>query len=150
MTLQKQEFEPLNPQYQEEVQRILLVAPFVQQLGLESVEVAPGFCETRLPVRKDHNQQDGFVHAGVQCSVADHTAGAAAATLIPAGSMVLTADFKISLLRPVYGKELNCVARVIKPGRGLIVVESDLFADQQRERLLARASVTLAVVRKPE
>ncbi|SFW98035.1 PaaI family thioesterase [Marinospirillum alkaliphilum] len=150
MKQQKQAFEPANPNYQTEVGRIMHAAPFMQLLGLEVVKVAPGHCETRLKIRREVQQQDGFVHAGAQCSLADHTAGAAGATLIPAGFMVLTADFKISLLRPVYGKELNCVARVIKPGKGLIVVESDLFADQQQDRLLARASVTLAVVRKPE
>ncbi|MBE0508132.1 MAG: PaaI family thioesterase, partial [Marinospirillum sp.] len=41
MKQEKQEFEPVNPKYREEVQRILLAAPFVKQLGLESVEVAP-------------------------------------------------------------------------------------------------------------
>lgn len=150
MKQQKQAFEPANPDFRAEVERIMQSAPFMQLLGLQAVEVAAGFCETHLKIRRELQQQDGFVHAGVQCSLADHTAGAAGATLIPAGSMVLTADFKISLLRPVYGKELSCIARVIKPGKGLIVVESDLFADRQMDRLLARASVTLAVVRKPE
>ncbi|WP_404417835.1 PaaI family thioesterase [Marinospirillum sp.] len=141
-------FEPANPCYHQEVERILQAAPFARSLGLQTVEVAPGYCETRLPVRKDHQQQDGYVHAGVQCTLTDHTGGAAGATLIPEGQLVLTADFKISLLRPVEGEELNCRARVIKLGRSLIIVESDLFADQRWDRLLARASVTLAVVAK--
>lgn len=37
--------------------------------------------ETRLAVREDHRQQDGYVHAGVLATVGDHTAGAAGATL---------------------------------------------------------------------
>ena len=44
-------------------------------------------------------QQDGFVHAGVQAAVADHTSGDAAATLLAVGKIVLSIEFKINLLR---------------------------------------------------
>ncbi|MFY0990581.1 PaaI family thioesterase [Halomonas sp. C05BenzN] len=140
------EFLPAHPDYRQEVERILTAAPFIRALGLEPREIAPGYCATRLGVREDHQQQDGFVHAGVQAAIADHTAGAAGATLIPPGANVLTAEFKINLLRSARVKELRCVARVLKPGRTLIVVESEVLADGDAPVLLAKATVTLAVV----
>ena len=142
---------PANPDYRTEVERILRAAPFIRSLGVEAEEIAPGLCVTRLAVREDHQQQDGFVHAGVLATIADHTAGAAGATLIPAGAIVLTAEFKINLLRSARGRELRCVGRVLKPGRTLIVAESEVYAGDDASALMAnalvaKATVTLAVV----
>jgi uncharacterized protein (TIGR00369 family) len=148
---QAPDFPPANPDYRTEVARIFQGAPFIRALGVEAETIAPGLCVTRLVVHEDHQQQDGFVHAGVQASVADHTAGAAGATLIPEGAIVLTAEFKINLLRPARGPELRCVGRVLKPGRTLIVVESEVYGGAGAEALVAKAlvakaTVTLAVV----
>lgn len=143
---QAPDFPPANPDYRTEVERILQAAPFIRSLGVEAVEIAPGLCVTRLVVREEHQQQDGFVHAGVLATIADHTAGAAGATLIPAGAIVLTAEFKINLLRSARGRELRCVGRVLKPGRTLIVAESEVYAGEEGAILVAKATVTLAVV----
>ncbi|HET7480967.1 MAG TPA: hotdog domain-containing protein, partial [Rubrobacteraceae bacterium] len=43
---------------------------------------------------------DGYVHAGVQATMVDRTAGAAAGALIARGQLRLTVEFKINLLRP--------------------------------------------------
>ncbi len=77
----------------EELERIFNAAPFVASLGIRLVTVGPGICETELDVELRHLQQDGIVHAGVQATVADHTDGGAAATLIEPGHIVLTAEF---------------------------------------------------------
>ncbi|MDI5892361.1 PaaI family thioesterase [Halomonas rhizosphaerae] len=143
---QAPDFPPANPDYRTEVERILQAAPFIRALGVEADEIAPGRCVTRLAVREDHQQQDGFVHAGVLATLADHTAGAAGASLIPAGAIVLTAEFKINLLRSARGRELRCVGRVLKPGRTLIVAESEVYTGEEGATLVAKAMVTLAVV----
>ncbi len=86
-------------------------------------------CEGVLTVRTEHLQQNGFVHAGVTASIADHTAG--------------TTEYSIHLLRPARGKELRCVAKVLRPGRTLSVVESEVLADGV---LVAKLTATLAIV----
>lgn len=133
-----------------EIARIFGSAPFVRHLGLEPVNVEPGLCESRILLDDHHRQQDGFVHAGVQASMADHTAGAAAATLIGDDRLVLTAEFKVNLLRAATGRYLRCRAAVLKPGSALTVVESEVFSgdDEGHERLVAKATVTLAVIDK--
>ena len=83
-----------------EVERIFLSAPFTRDLGVRLESVAPGECRTSLVLGERHLQQDGFVHAGVQATVADTTAGAAAATLIAPDQYVLSAEFKINLFGP--------------------------------------------------
>ncbi|MCS4503588.1 hypothetical protein KBTX_00774 [wastewater metagenome] len=135
----------------EETARIFDEAPFARTLGLEAVDIAAGRCESRIRLGERHLQQDGFVHAGVQAAMADHTAGAAAGTLLAPGFRVLTAEFKINLLRAARGETLRCVATVLKPGRTLIVAESEVHcaAPAGDERLVAKATVTLSVMAVP-
>lgn len=140
--------QPKTPRYRERVTAIIDQARFLQTLGVELVDVGPGWCETTLAVQPLHWQQDGYVHAGVQGTLADHTAGAAAASLIGEDEIILTVEFKVNLLRPCLGERLYCRAEVIRPGRTLIVAESAVYAVTagQERRLTAKGMVTLAVV----
>lgn len=125
-----------------EIQRLFTTAHFIQHIGLKLVEVGQGWCETQIEVGEHHQQQDGFIHAGVQATMADHTAGSAASTLLQPGQYVLTVEFKINLLRPAKGDKLCCKAQVLRAGKTLSVVESEVFTD----KLVSKASVTLAVL----
>lgn len=142
-------FRVRNPEYAAEVRRVFDRAPFVRDLGIALLDFEPGHCDTQLPLSEKHLQQDGYVHAGVQATIADHTAGTAAATLLAADQLILTAEFKINLLRAAKGDSLYCRAAVLKPGAQLIVAESEVFCvtDDSAE-LVAKATVTLAVVNK--
>jgi uncharacterized protein (TIGR00369 family) len=120
----------------------------VASLGIRLVTVGPGICETILDVEPRHLQQDGFVHAGVQATMADHTAGGAAATLIEPGHMILTAEFKINLLRTAKGKRLSCQSKVLKPGSRLIVVESEVLCEDEGTLILVSKTIaSIAVLR---
>jgi uncharacterized protein (TIGR00369 family) len=128
---------------------IFKAAPFIASLGIELESVSEGTCCTSLQVRREHLQQNGVVHAGVIATLADHTAGGAASSVLPQGSYPLTAEFKINLLRPASGQKLRCVSRVLKPGRNLVVAESEVFSDSDDCAVLsAKAMVTLAVISK--
>jgi len=136
-----------DPDYQNRVARIFEKAPFLKNLGIKLAGCGPGWCESRLEVQNYHRQQDRLVHAGVIATLADHSAGGAAGTLMAPEEIVLTVEFKINLLRPGKGRELRCRAQVIKPGRRFSIAESEVFAaDQAGEKLIAKALVTLAVV----
>ncbi len=136
-----------DPQYREAVARLFDDAAHVRALGIALKDLGPGWCETHLDVTPHHLQQHGLVHAGVLATLADHTAGAAGSTLLDAGTYVLTVEFKINLLRPARGPRLWCRAQVLKAGRRLTVVESEVFsADDAATRLAAKATVTLAVL----
>jgi uncharacterized protein (TIGR00369 family) len=138
-----------NPHYADEVRRLFDSAPFIAAIGLRLVEMAPGSCETLIHLDRRHLQQDGFVHAGVQATMADHSAGTAAASLIGAGELVLTAEFKINFFEAARGDELRCQARVLKSGSRLIVAESEVFClGDGKRRFTSKAMVTLAVVPK--
>lgn len=141
----------MNPTISDELKRLFHQSPFIADLGLQLDSLGHGQCSTVLSLQPRHLQQDGYVHAGVQATMADHTAGAAAATLLKAGQIVLTAEFKINLLRAAKGELLLCRANVLKPGKQLTVVESEIFCiASEAEKLVSKATVTIAMVTLPE
>lgn len=138
-----------NPQFAEEVERVFYQAPFIRELDFQLVAFEPGRCESRVLLQEKHLQQDAYVHAGVQATLADHTAGAAAATLLEEEQIILTAEFKVNLLRAAKGDQLVCRAWVLKPGGQLIIAESEVFCLRgDNAELVSKATVTLAVVNK--
>jgi uncharacterized protein (TIGR00369 family) len=140
-------FEPRNPDFARVARDIFEQAPFLRLLGIELESVAPGHCRSVLPIRPELCQQDGYVHAGVQATLADHTAGTAAATLMAAKDRVLTIEFKINLLRAARGDRLSCRAAVIRPGKTVTVAESDVYCvSGGAETLTAKALVTLSLM----
>lgn len=131
--------------------RIFAAAPFIADLGIEPVAVAPGECESTLVLQPRHLQHTGQVHAGVVTTLADHTAGAAAQTLVRGEGFVVTAELKLSLLRPARGERLICRASVLKSGRQLMFTEAEVHCLRHGEsHLVAKLSATMAVATPKE
>jgi uncharacterized protein (TIGR00369 family) len=120
---------------------------FIAHLGMTVVRVGKGRLEARVEVKPEFRQQDGFTHAGVITTLADHTAGYAAYTMIPEDHRILTVEYKINFLRPAFGEALVARSRVIKPGRKLLACESDVYdVRDANEVLCAKALLTMASV----
>ncbi|RZI44586.1 PaaI family thioesterase [Herbaspirillum sp. HC18] len=122
-------------------------AAFLVDVGIKLVDLGPGWCESLLRIEPRHLQHTGVVHAGVQSTIADHTAGAAAMTVTPADQIILTSEFKIHLLRAGLGDSLLCRAQVLKPGRAFHVVEAEVFAlAGEKKSLISKLTATMALV----
>jgi uncharacterized protein (TIGR00369 family) len=142
--------ESRNADYRQAVLRIIESARFIQSVGIRLADLGPGWCEMELDLLPKHLQQDGYVHAGVLMTLADHSAGSAGTSLVGAGEYVLTAEFNISFLHAAKSERLRCRAEVIKPGRRLIVAESAVHAvEGGQSKLVAKARVVLAVLERP-
>jgi uncharacterized protein (TIGR00369 family) len=128
MAIERNSLTPPNAGFAEAVAQSFAQQPIMNLIGARLARVEPGVVEIELPFRADLTQQDGFLHAGVITTVADSAAGYAAYTLMPAGSRVLSVEFKVNLLRPARGELFVARAEVIKPGRTLTVVRADVFA----------------------
>jgi len=123
------------------------VQGFTAHCGLEAVSLEAGRFVTRVHIRDVHLQQDGFVHAGLIATMADHTAGYASFSLVPPDRRILTVEYKINFLSPASGDYLECRSRVIKSGKTLLVTESDVYAVKgDEEGLVAKALLTMAAV----
>lgn len=122
---------------------------FTKFIGLEIEELREGFCRSRLPRRAELLNQGGIIHGGLYAVVADHTAGVAASTCVEEDQRVLTAEYKLNLLRPGECDALLTVGTVIKRGRRLIVGEGKVYGENAgggEAPLLAVALFTFAVV----
>jgi len=116
-------------------------------LGAKLVQAADGHATISAPILTGTRQQQGFGHAGLTFSIGDSAAGYAALTLLPEPQEVVTAEIKINLLAPARGDLLIARGRVIKSGRRLIVVTSDVFAQTDgKERHIASLMGTMMPV----
>ncbi len=122
---------------------------FIRYCQFEPDKIERGYFQSRVGIREHHRQQDGFIHAGVMATMADHTAGYAAFTTVPEEFQILTIEFKINFLRPACGDGLVCRSRVIREGTQVIISESEVFDQREEgEVLAAKALVTLMAVHK--
>jgi uncharacterized protein (TIGR00369 family) len=122
---------------------------FINYCGFKAEAIRHGYFQSRVYIEEHHRQQDGFIHAGVMATMADHTAGYAAFTTVPEDYQILTIEFKVNFLRPAHGGSLVCRSRIIREGLQIILGESEVF-DQRgdEEVLVAKALVTLMAVHK--
>lgn len=116
-------------------------------LGASLEKVEPGFVEIALVPTPAVSQQHGFVHAGAVAAIADSAAGYAALSVMPEGTGVLTAEFKINLLAPAAGERIVARGRVVKAGRTLTLSQADVFAVKGgEEKLIAHLTATLMAI----
>ncbi len=120
--------QPRNPDYRTAVAALFDGPGFIADLGVAFVDCGPGWCATRLALLPRHFQHTGVVHAGVAATIADHTAGAAAMSLLDVDQVPVTVEFKIHLLRPARGTHLECRGDVLQPGRRFSVAEATVYA----------------------
>jgi len=83
----------------------------------------------------------GMFNGSTIASLVDVSAGYAAASATLSDSYFTTVELKINYLNPAMGEKLIAKAQVIKNGKRLSVVRSDIFAVQGNEEILAATSL---------
>jgi len=143
-------FTAKNPLFAIQVRNSFERQTAMSSIGAELLIVEPGKVEIALPYRSDLTQQHGYLHAGIITTIADTACGYAAYTLMPAGSEVLSVEFKVNLLRPAKGERFVAVANVLKPGRTLTVVRADVFgvSESDERELIATMLATMICLQK--
>ena len=136
--------QPQDPQFESRVRESLARQAFMELLGVTLTHISPGSVHLSFPVRDELRQQHGSVHAGALASVMDSASGYAAFTLMPAGSGVVSVEFKVNLLEPALGERVEARARVVRAGRTLTSVAAEAWViDGASERLAATFSGTM-------
>lgn len=102
-------------------------------LGASMASVLPGEVVIEVPFSAGLSQQQGFFHGGVLGAIADSAAGFACLTLMPAGSEVVTVEYKINFMRPAVGVMLRAHGKVLRAGRSITIAQASVAAlDQGR------------------
>ena len=114
-------------------------------------KVEKGKVTIEAPLLPSTLQQQGYVHAGLTFSIGDSAAGYSVLTLLLEDQEVMTAEIKINLLAPAYGKLLRAEGRVVKHGRRLIVVTSEIHAlkDGKKKMIAIMQGTMIPVPVKP-
>jgi len=131
--------EQAAAEVRERVQASFARQGLMTHLGARIAHIGPGEVHIVLPSRPEVTQQHGYFHAGATSSIADSAGGYAAFTLFPEGTSVLTVEFKINLLAPAEGDQLEAVGTVIKPGRTLTICRLEVFGITSTQRTLVAA-----------
>ena len=119
-------------------------------IGASVAFVGDGEVQIELPFSPHLTQQRGYVHAGAITSIVDSACGYAALTKAPAECDVVTAEFKINLLRPALGDRFLAIGRVQNAGRLLTVCTGEVrafFRDDPAYKVVAIMQATIATVR---
>lgn len=124
--------------------------PFFNLIGLEVVDLEPGWSKTRLTHRDDLTQPAGVMHGGVIASLVD--TGIAHALLLTdrfqdlraEGGALVSVDLRIKYFRPVSDDVVECESRVTRLGRQIIHAESVVTNAEGKE--VARGDATYMAV----
>ena len=108
----------------------------MKTLGARIYKVERGEVTIEAPIIPSTLQQQGYVHAGLTFSIGDSAAGYSALTLLPEEYEVMTAEIKINLLAPADGELLRANGRVVKKGKRLVVVTSEIHAFKDKKKKL--------------
>jgi uncharacterized protein (TIGR00369 family) len=132
------------------VRTVTAMTGFTHSAGVEVVAAEPGRVTLSLAKKPELLQFNGFFHGGVVSGLADHAAGAAATTALPAGKIAVTVDLHINFLAPASGAAIYATARTLQVGSTLCVVAVEVETDAKCGRqLCAVANATLRVVDMP-
>ncbi|MEX5729646.1 uncharacterized protein Ga0609869_002999 [Rhodovulum iodosum] len=126
--------QPKNPDFATAVRESFARQGLMTHLGAEIVSLVPGAVTIAAPIRPETGQQHGYAHAGLSFSLGDTAAGYSALSLLPPGHEVLTSEIKIHLLAPARGERLVAEGGVIRPGRRLMIVRAEIYAEDGADR----------------
>ena len=120
----------MAPEVEAKLRRSFAAQSLMETFAADLVRIAPGEVEIAAPIVAGARQQHGYGHAGLTFTLGDTAAGYAALTLMPREAEVLTIEMKINLLSPALGDRLLAIGRVVRPGRRVIVVSSEVMAER--------------------
>jgi 1,4-dihydroxy-2-naphthoyl-CoA hydrolase len=126
------------------VNELAAAVPFARELAIEIAAAGADEVRGTMPWKADHCTVEGVLHGGALMSFAD-TLGAVCAFLnLPEGATTTTVESKTNFFRAVREGKVAGVARPLHVGRRFIVVQTDLYDDE--ERRVAQTTQTQAVL----
>jgi 1,4-dihydroxy-2-naphthoyl-CoA hydrolase len=120
---------------------------FASDLGLAVVTATTERIVGTLKIEARHLQPAGIVHGGVYCSIIESLASMGALINLPQGRTCAGIENHTSFLRSIGAGTVTAVALPVNRGRSTHLWEVDVR--DERERLVARGTVRLAILEVP-
>lgn len=127
-------------------------APLHKLLGLNITDLGPDGVVVEMPVRESAFNSTGNLHGGSLATLIDVAAGTAAAIgsgFQPGRQTIVTADLHVRYLGRPKGDVVRAVAKVLKAGRQLVVVECQVVDDEGRIIAISDFSSMIVPLRQP-
>ena len=116
--------------------------PFADLLGLSVDSKHSGKSTCSIAFTERLLNPNNVVHGGVIYSMADTGMGGALMSLLGDGQHCATIEIKMMYLKPAGHHDLVCNTEVIKQGRRVAILESEVFSGGE---LIAKATGSFAV-----
>jgi uncharacterized protein (TIGR00369 family) len=143
----------LDPAIAAQMKEAFLDVPLHRHLGLEVVEVGePGTASMAIPLAAGALGRTGQLHGGavaILCDLVCAAAASTASTYDPTTTALVTADLHVRYLGAARGERVLAVARVVKAGRTLVVVQAEVKDSEDRLVAVADFSAMLVPYRAP-
>ena len=111
-------------------------------LGFRITEIDSGYAKVELDANAEiHGNQQGTVHGGMLCELADATIGTAHSTAISEGETFTSIDLKISFFRPVWESVLTATAKQIQHGKTITHYQCEITRDDGKVVALAMSTM---------
>jgi uncharacterized protein (TIGR00369 family) len=106
------------------------------------VEIGKGTATIEIDADTEiHGNQQGTVHGGLICELADAAIGTAHSTRMAEGETFASIDLKVSFIRPVWKSVLRAVAKPIQSGNTVSHYECEIFRDDGKLAAMAMSAV---------
>lgn len=113
-----------------------------QLLGFRITEIDKGYAALELDADAEiHGNQQGTVHGGLLCELADAAIGTAHSTAIAEGESFTSIDLKISFFRPVWKSLLTATAKQVQHGKTLTHYQCEIIRDDGKIAALVTSTV---------
>ena len=111
-------------------------------LGFRITEIDVGYAKVEMDANAEmHGNQQGTVHGGMLCELADATIGTAHSTAILEGETFTSIDLKISFFRPVWKSVLTATAKQIQHGKTVTHYQCEILREDGKTIALAMSTV---------
>lgn len=144
-----QGYDPAMTDLRQRIQESFDAQGLMRTMGARMAHVQAGEVRIEMPFSDALSQQHGYLHAGATTSILDSACGYAALTRAPDGMEVVTAEFKINLMRPAIGQRFVAVGRVVNAGKLLTVCTGEVMAftaDGDAGKIVAVMQATMVFV----
>ena len=127
--------------------RVRGLGPFGESIGLRFTAKANGYSQCVLSVSEKLFNPNGVLHGGVVYSMADTGMGGALHSSLADDETCATIEINIVYLKAVTAGVLTCDTKLIRKGRNIGVLESEVKNDGQ---LVAKALGTFSILKRRE
>ena len=115
---------------------------FAKMIGMRLTEMSAGEATIEIEMRDELRQPHGLLHGGVTATLIDTAMAFAVITVLDKDEVASTVDLTVHYLRPHTEGAFSATAKIVRIGKRLIFVSSEVFNAQGKAIATAISTYT--------